>query len=210
MYLISLFRAPEIFIPLGLIVIFSICSHEFMHAYIALREGDPTAADRGHLTLNPLRQMGMFSLITFLILGIAWGQVPVNPLRLRSRWSHLRVALAGPLTNVGLFLIFCALSAAVFAFMENRELAGRILMQGAALNLVLAFFNLLPVPGLDGAVVAWYFYPRILQMRSEWSSGIFLVLLILLFACFDYITAAAEWVSLHLTAWIFELLRSTR
>ena len=72
--------------------------------------GDSTAADQGHLTLNPLKQMGMFSLIMLLVAGITWGQVPVNPNMMRRRYSHALVAAAGPLTNIALFFIFCVLA----------------------------------------------------------------------------------------------------
>jgi Zn-dependent protease len=58
MFIKLLFSDPRLFLSLALVVIFSICVHEFMHAYIALKNGDPTAADAGHLTVNPFKQMG--------------------------------------------------------------------------------------------------------------------------------------------------------
>ncbi|MCO5045505.1 MAG: hypothetical protein M9935_09575 [Kiritimatiellae bacterium] len=66
------------------IVTFSICVHEFAHAWMALRLGDDTAAREGHLSLNPLIQMGWMSLMLLALFGIAWGSVPVDPRRLRT------------------------------------------------------------------------------------------------------------------------------
>ena len=77
-FLFSAFTDTRLFLLTTLVVVFSICLHEFVHAWTALQFGDTTAADRGHLTLNPLKQMGPMSIIMFLILGFAWGAVPVN------------------------------------------------------------------------------------------------------------------------------------
>ena len=83
LFINHLFTDPQYFFAIALLVMFSISFHEFSHAWMALREGDPTAADAGHLTLNPLKQMGIISLVMFAIIGIAWGQVPVNPRNFR-------------------------------------------------------------------------------------------------------------------------------
>ena len=68
-FLFSAFKDTRMFLMITLVVVFSICLHEFFHAWTALKFGDTTAADRGHLTLNPLRQMGPMSIIMFLLLG---------------------------------------------------------------------------------------------------------------------------------------------
>ena len=72
MFIARLINAPEVYVPLVLIVIFSICAHELMHAWTALKQGDDTAARLGHLTLNPLKQMGVTSLIMLAFVGVAW------------------------------------------------------------------------------------------------------------------------------------------
>lgn len=79
LFITQLFEDPQRFFIWLLVVIFSICCHEFMHAWAALKQGDPTAADEGHLTLNPMKQMGPFSLVMLAVCGIAWGRVPVRP-----------------------------------------------------------------------------------------------------------------------------------
>lgn len=109
LFIQQLWENPQFFFAVAIIVIFSICCHEFMHAYIALREGDTTAADAGHLTLNPFRQMGLWSLIMFAFFGLAWGQVPVRHDLMRHRHGPALVAFAGPATNLALAFGFTML-----------------------------------------------------------------------------------------------------
>ena len=98
---------PTAFILIVVTLVFSISLHEYFHARCALWMGDSTAADAGHLTLNPFRQMGWISLVMLLVAGIAWGAVPVDPVRLRSRhsWGPLATALAGPAANLLLAVV---------------------------------------------------------------------------------------------------------
>ena len=100
----TLFSNPLLFCIVTLAVVPAICLHEYFHAQVALWCGDPTAAMRGHLTLNPLKQMGLLSIVMFLIIGIAWGGVPINPLNLTRR-GRILTALAGPAMNFALFLL---------------------------------------------------------------------------------------------------------
>ncbi|MCK5845103.1 MAG: site-2 protease family protein, partial [Victivallales bacterium] len=86
-----------------LIIVFSICCHEYMHARTALWQGDDTAARTGHLTLNPLKQMGLISIFMLFMFGIAFGQVPVNPNKMRKPWGEALVSFAGPFANIALF-----------------------------------------------------------------------------------------------------------
>ena len=181
---------PIVFCIITLVVVFSICLHEFFHAWTALQFGDATAADRGHLTLNPLRQMGAMSIIMFLLLGFAWGAVPVNPplLRARNRHAPAIVALAGPATNFGLFLIgfffFGFLHPRIWNLIGN-EAAGQTIIEFFLIlgcyNAFLCIFNLLPVPGLDGWAALTEYVPRLNRLSSEFAKGatIFLIFLFL-------------------------------
>ncbi len=186
-FLSYLWEAPQVFWSITLIVIFSICCHEFMHARVALHEGDSTAADRGHLTLNPLRQMGMWSLVTFALLGIAWGAVPVNPAAMRRRHSHALVAFAGPLTNLALFFLFGMLSVLVLRLRPDQIFAAAMLFYGSSINMLLFFLNMLPVPGFDGWAILADFRPQVERVQSEWFRGVFLVVVMLLFIYFRYV-----------------------
>ena len=195
-FITNLWRDPYFFFSAVFLVVFSVCCHEFMHAWVALKEGDSTAADEGHLTLNPLKQMGLYSLFLLALFGIAWGQVPVNPANFRSRFSDVKVSLAGPLTNLALaflMLIFCAVL--LFAGVEN-ERAIRMVFHGCVLNQVLFLLNMCPVPGFDGYNIVRHFFPRLLQLRSEATTIVFVILIVLLFSCVKYLFFFANFTAL--------------
>ena len=200
-FLFFIYKDTKMFLMITLVVVFSICLHEFFHAWTALKFGDTTAADRGHLTLNPLRQMGTMSIIMFLLLGFAWGAVPVNPavLRARNRHAPALVALAGPATNFGLFLIgfffFGFLSTRIWNLVEN-EAAGMTILELFLLlgiyNLFLCIFNLLPIPGLDGWNALTEYVPRLRNVHSEFAKGVTIFLIFLLFFLADDIFALSR------------------
>ena len=97
LFIQTLWTNPVYFFTVCLIVTFSVCLHEYFHAWMGVREGDYTLQD--HLTLNPVKQMGFMSLLMMAFFGIAWGGVPVNPTLLRGRWSMLKVSVAGPVAR---------------------------------------------------------------------------------------------------------------
>ena len=177
MFIEMLFSDPVRFFMILLIVVFSVCLHEFFHAWAAVTEGDESLRD--HLTLNPLKQMGVMSIIMFLFLGIAWGSVPVRKEVLRNRKSALKIAVAGPLANLFLYLI----SFVLFLFLckwanqanleqaQTKTLLFFILTMGVY-NFVLFIFNLLPVPGFDSWHILQYFFPDRLELKAEWVKGI--------------------------------------
>ncbi len=139
-------------------VIAAIVLHELGHGIAALWEGDSTPRDAGHMTINPIVHMGWASLIVFLIFGIAWGLMPVNPSRFRhGRRGWSIVAAAGPAVNLLLSATCIVVCALVVVYGPQQDpLAGNLrmfLLVGAWINLYLMFFNLLPVPPLDGATV---------------------------------------------------------
>lgn len=203
MFIKLLFQDPRTFSAILLIVVLSVCVHEFMHAYIALKNGDPTAADHGHLTLNPFKQMGLWSLITFCLFGIAWGQVPVNRANLRSRKARLAVDFAGVAANLILSAIFLVLLVLVCKIASDEEFAQGILFFGASINLVLFVINLFPVPGFDGWNVLTEF--RKPQVSSELVNGIFFIMVVILFFGINYIQTAADALITFLAYFLLEL-----
>lgn len=192
MFISLLFQEPRTFAAILLLVTFSICLHEFMHAWVALKMGDPTAADHGHLTMKPFRQMGLISLLMLIILGIAWGQVPVNPANLPTRKKRILVALAGVSANAALILIFTFLGYLVITLAPDNLFATRMLLYGAVLNVVLLIINLLPVPGFDGFKVALEFIRPNPKKAKEKANVVFFIMMLLMFYFIDYIFTAAE------------------
>jgi Zn-dependent protease len=144
-------------------VIFSITLHELAHGWMALRRGDRTPADLERMTINPLVHMGPFSLVALLVLGIAWGQMPIDPSRLRGRYGEAIVAAAGPATNLVLAILgLTALGLWIrlgaepnTVFLENLR---KFLWVFGAANFVLCLFNLLPLPPLDGSRILANFH----------------------------------------------------
>lgn len=155
-------------------VVGSICLHELAHGWAAIRLGDRTPIETGHMTANPMVHMGGMSLIVFLLIGIAWGAMPVNPNRLRGRHADAYVAAAGPAMNL-LLAIVAVLLAVVCVVLEARTNLGApaenayiFFRVGAALNLLLMMFNLLPIPPLDGSRIVASYRP---SFREFYSTG---------------------------------------
>lgn len=186
-FITYLWKDPQLFFAVTIVVIFSICCHEFMHAWVALKNGDPTAAENGHLTFNPFKQMGIMSLILLALFGLAWGAVPVNRANLKSKSAAVMVAISGPLTNLVLSQLFILLCFAVaLAGIDNR-FAISMLVYGSALNLLLTLLNLMPIPGLDGWNVITELFPKLLTGSSETVKGSYFMLIVLFFVFFNRI-----------------------
>lgn len=207
LFIQQLFVKPMEFFIWILVVVFSICCHEYAHARVALWQGDPTAAERGHLTLNPLRQMGIFSLIMLAFVGIAWGAVPVNPYRMRHKYSAAIVAFAGPLMNIILFVLF-SIGLAVVKVTGGNEAALLLFGVGAVLNVVLFLFNMLPVPPLDGWGVLNGCFPKLRLENSELAKGSIVLLMLLVFiGGFRYIFTAGNFITIHFVQLILTVLK---
>lgn len=156
-------------------ILFSLSFHEAAHAYMAEKKGDSTAALMGRKTLNPLSHIdpiGTVVLPALLIIfkvGFVFGwakPVPVNPLNLKNRKKDMMwISLAGPASNIILAIAFALASRLLLmaeAFISNSILTPLILLFNIAIffNLVLAFFNLIPLPPLDGSKILAYLLPK--------------------------------------------------
>lgn len=170
---------------LGLAI--AVIFHEVAHGYAALQLGDPTAYYAGRLTLNPLKHIDLMGTIVvpalLIVSGVGfvfgWAKpVPVNYYNLRyGKWGPLIVALAGPATNF-VILVVAALLARVAP--ADTALPG-LLVWIALINAVLMFFNLVPVPPLDGSKVLYVFLegrPDIIQWLEQYGFYILIGLLI--------------------------------
>jgi Zn-dependent protease len=164
----------------GLLVAFVL--HEFAHALVADRLGDPTPRYRGRLTLNPLAHLDWIGLIMLWIFRFGWAKpVPVNPHNLRGgpRVGMMWVALAGPAMNV----LLAALSLLAYGRLAQAGgggLLGTLLVFSVIYNIYLAAFNILPVPPLDGSRVAAALSNDLAQLmdRLEHFGWVILILLI--------------------------------
>ena len=159
-----------------LLVIISITSHEAAHGLVADRLGDPTARERGRLTLNPLRHIDLFFTILLplaLILshaGFIIGgakPVPVNPTRLRRpRRDWALVGAAGPGMNIAIALLLAAILAIGInaGWWTAASSPTQVFSVAIFVNMLLATFNLIPIPPLDGSRIVQYFLaPELLE-----------------------------------------------
>ena len=192
-------------IILSLIAVFTaIVLHEFSHGYIAFRLGDPTAKMQGRLTLNPLAHIDPIGTILVPIVLVilrspflfGWAKpVPVNPNYFRNPYKGMfYVAIAGPLMNIALALGASAIGRLAILITPLSLLYGRgfsayfvqtifyLLGFFVIINIILAVFNLLPVPPLDGSRVLTYFLPpegkRVMMQLERYG---FLIVLALLY-----------------------------
>jgi len=174
---------PFFYFSWVLIVVFSICMHEYAHAYVAYRLGDDTAAQEGHLSLNPMVQMGPTSLIFLALVGMAWGSVPVNINRFREPWAGAAVAIAGPASNLVLSFLFTLVGAVVLTVLGPQAAWEVVIffMVGATANGMLFVLNMLPAPMFDGWSVFSYFYPRMSRIDPALAQNISLGALVLIF-----------------------------
>lgn len=184
LFITNIYKDPLLFFSVIIAVGFSVCVHEFCHAWMAKKCGDLTAAAAGHLTLNPLKQMGVISIIMLLILGFCWGAVPVNNAILTRR-QRIAVSLAGPGANLGLFL--CGVIAFLLAGKLNLNIALPLILIFTQLNLVLFCINIAPVPGFDGGNIVAELLPMHKLYSSEVGKGFMIGMVLLLFYSVDYI-----------------------
>jgi Zn-dependent protease len=184
-----------LFVP---VLLFSVVAHEYAHGYAALRQGDDTALMLGRLTWNPVKHIDPFMtiLLPVMLLVLSHGRfvlggakpVPVNPRKYRNfKRGDIIVSLAGVATNIAI-AIGCVLLIPVFAFGAriapgigtSFAILQAMMILGLQLNLVLALFNLIPIPPLDGSHVIKYLMPVSWAVRYAQVGRVGLILLIVL------------------------------
>ena len=186
-----------------LIFLFSVVMHEVAHGEAAYYLGDPTAKYAGRLTLNPIKHLDPIGSIVvpgFLILasmatgtGLIFGwakPVPINPRNFRDqKYGAAKVGLAGPLANIALAVVFGMLLRFAPLGMDNFS-ESLILVFGYIVwvNLLLAVFNLLPIPPLDGSHILFAFLPYSMEnLKIVLTQYGFFILLFIIFFLFEWI-----------------------
>lgn len=185
------------------IVIVSVIIHEVAHGYAALWLGDTTAQYAGRLSLNPLKHMDFFgSFLVPLVLsfsGVIFGwakPVPYNPYNLRNRkWGELLVAAAGPISNILIALIFSIVIRMITV--DSIQMTSLVYIASLIVhvNIVLAIFNLIPVPPLDGSKILFAVLPsKYSQLKSTLERYGFLIILFFVFFLWQILTPVIRFV----------------
>ena len=166
-----------------LVLFFSIVIHEIAHGSMALLLGDTTAKREGRLTLNPIKHIDLFGTIILPLLLLfaqgpifGWAKpVPINPYNFKDqKWGMLKVSLAGPAANF-LVAIFFGL---ILRFINLPDSLVIPFSMITIYNFLWAFFNLLPIPPLDGSHIIFSFFPRSWQNLKNFLNQYGIVILL--------------------------------
>jgi len=174
-----------------IVLVFSAVAHEYMHGWMAYHLGDPTAKNAGRLTFNPLAHLewfGSFFLPVIMLLFnmpfiFGWAKpVPYNPYNLRDqKYGDAKVALAGPLANLFIALVF-GLILRIFPFFSLTFVG--LISFIIYINLILMVFNLIPIPPLDGSKILAVFLP--VETRRRYlhleRTGFILIIVVVMMA----------------------------
>lgn len=175
---------PAAFVMLAVLLLYSVILHELAHGWVAYKMGDETAKWLGRLTLNPIKHLDPIGSLMLLIIGFGWAKpVPVNMENIpaaQRRKGLILVSAAGVTTNI--LIAFCALLLWRLVSPEPGSMVYRVLYMLSYINILLAAFNLIPIPPLDGSKILMGFTPesfnRVLYQIEPF--GFFIVLGLLL------------------------------
>ncbi len=208
MLITSLFSEPILVLLWVGAIVFALSVHEFSHALAAKLQGDPTAELEGRLTLNPLAHIDWIGFLLLFIAGFGWAKpTPFNPYNLKfKKVGPVLVAFAGPISNILMMLIF-GISLRIIAqytLLSPDNLMVIFFVLLMQINLLLAVFNFIPIPPLDGSKVLYALienrYPQVVQLLDRYG---FYFLLALVFLFGDAITFLFEGVYDVVTRLIF-------
>lgn len=193
----------------------AITCHEVSHGFIAWRLGDPTARMMGRLTLNPIKHMDIIGTLMIFFIGIGWAKpVPVVFENLRNpKRDMIWVAAAGPVTNFSLALVSALLLRGFIAIGNPAESSSQLTMFleplvmmlafSVYINLLLAIFNMIPVPPLDGGRVLVGLLPY--RQANAWARiepyGMIIIILLVFFTnVFSHVISPILNIAIHLLA----------
>lgn len=157
-----LFKDPAAFVILSILLLYSVIFHELAHGWVAYKMGDSTAKWLGRLTLNPIKHLDLFGSLMLLIVGFGWAKpVPVNMGNIpanKRRKGLILVSAAGITANI--ILAFIAFFLLRLFSPAPSEMIENVLYLLAHINIILAAFNLIPIPPLDGSKILMGFSPE--------------------------------------------------
>jgi Zn-dependent protease len=185
--------------PLGFLVIavpllYSIILHELAHGWVAYRLGDPTAKLLGRLSLNPLKHLEPVGTLMLFVFGFGWARpVPVNFNGLQGgRWGMIAVSAAGITAN----LLLAFLAVFLDRLLSPSGFLGALFYYMAQINIILAAFNLIPLPPLDGSKILMGFAPATVRdalLRIE-PYGLFIIIGLLYFGMLNPVIDFFTWI----------------
>lgn len=195
-----LLNDPLTFVLLAIPLLYSIIVHELAHGWVAYRMGDPTAKYAGRLTLNPLKHLDPIGTAMLFIFGFGWAKpVPVNFNQLHNiRLGLILVSSAGIIAN----MVFAFLAVLLLQLLSPSSSGsiGQFLYYLAQINIILASFNLIPIPPLDGSKILMGFLPERFQYalsRLE-PFGFFIIIGLLYLGALDPVIHFFRWIILSL------------
>ncbi|MGI5827982.1 MAG: site-2 protease family protein [Patescibacteria group bacterium] len=171
-----LFTNPVTFVIWAVSLLIAVTIHEFSHAFVADKLGDPTPRVLGRVTLNPLAHLDPLGTIALLIAHIGWGKpVPFDPYNLQNpKRDSLFIALAGPASN----FILAGILALFVRFLPGISF---FIIPLLIINIGLGVFNLMPVPPLDGSKILAGILPKMQALEWEQFSTRYSMILLLIF-----------------------------
>ncbi|OPY12517.1 MAG: Peptidase family M50 [Syntrophus sp. PtaB.Bin001] len=189
---------PVTFFCLAIPLLYSIIIHELAHGWVAWRMGDPTAKWAGRLTLNPLKHLDPIGTAMLFLAGFGWAKpVPVNISNIADqRKGLILVSSAGIIANMT--LAFLALLAWRILAPPTDGITAKILYYLAQINIMLASFNLIPIPPLDGSKILMGFSsPKVQYALSRLEPyGFFVIIALLFFGILNPVIALFRWIIL--------------
>ncbi len=180
-------------------LLISIILHEIAHGLVAYWQGDKTAKDAGRLTLNPIKHIDPIGALCMIFAPFGWAKpVPINPFRMKKpKLGMVLCSIAGPLCNLLLAFVATLIYVPVFEATGGAELVVEAFGYFISLNCVLAVFNLIPFPPLDGSKVLFAVLPERTYFRymQYEKYGIIILLILVYFGAFtSYINVVASYI----------------
>jgi Zn-dependent protease len=189
---------PVTFFLLAIPLLYSVIIHELAHGWVAYRMGDPTAQMAGRLTMNPLKHLDPIGTLMLFVFGFGWAKpVPVNFGYVRdSRKGLILISSAGIIAN----MVLAFLSILLFRILAPHETSAvaQVFYYMANINIILASFNLIPIPPLDGSKILMGFSsPGFQHTLSRLEPyGFFIIIALLYTGMLDPVIAFFRWIIL--------------